>query len=335
MSMKMNRASRKHGFTLVELLVVITIIGILIALLLPAVQAAREAARRAQCSNHLKQLALGCMSHEQAQGFLPSAGWAYWWSGDPDRGFNRKQPGGWCYNVLPFIEQPAIHEIGAGLDLSSKKAALVMLAQSPLAVLHCPSRREPILYPTAYQVYNVNASSLCARTDYAANLGTTGSGYYSLWNSGWGASGDPSFADDPAFVWPSVAGYNGAFVPTTVVKMTDIEDGATNTFLLGEKYLCADHYIDGSEPADNNAVYQGYDWDNTRWSVWNGTTYSTPLQDTPGFSDSDDFGSAHAGSLNMAICDGSVRSVSYTIDAMTYGHLCDRKDGTANDASKL
>ena len=94
---------KRSGFTLVELLVVITIIGILIALLLPAVQAAREAARRAKCSNNLKQLSLGCLTHEQANGFLPSGGWGYCWVGDANCGFDKNQPGGWVYTYCPTL----------------------------------------------------------------------------------------------------------------------------------------------------------------------------------------------------------------------------------------
>ena len=108
-------ASRPRGFTLVELLVVIAIIGILIALLLPAVQAAREAARRTQCRNQLKQLALGCLLHESSHGHLPAGGWGYTWTGDPDMGFGPRQPGGWIYSTLPFVEAGAIWQIGTGL----------------------------------------------------------------------------------------------------------------------------------------------------------------------------------------------------------------------------
>jgi prepilin-type N-terminal cleavage/methylation domain-containing protein len=325
------------AFTLVELLVVITIIAILIAILLPAVQAAREAARRLQCQNNLKQLSLGCLNHEQALGFLPTGGWVWYWAGDPDRGFGRRQPGGWTFTVLPYIEQQALFNLGAGKDPldSAKRTALATREQTPLTAFYCPTRRRNMVYPNPYNCVNANDIPFAARTDYAANAGTQG------WDSAFAmritGTTDPRVVDAPGYKWPDLSAEDGVCFGTSQIKMIDIKDGMSNTYLLGEKYLIPEHYLDGLEGTDNNPLGGGADWDFNRWSLWDSAlkTGSPPLQDRPGYSDFNPFGSAHTGSLNMSLCDGSVRSVNYSIDGLTQWRLCNRRDGATIDAGKF
>src|SRR5437868_280159 len=136
----------RTGFTLVELLVVIAIIAVLIALLLPAVQAAREAARLTECKNHLKQIGLAVQNHLNTERIFPTGGWSFNWVGDPDRGFDKRQCGGWAYNILPWLEEKQIHDAGKGLSYQgsnsgakSQKLGLMMAMASRTFL--CPSRR--------------------------------------------------------------------------------------------------------------------------------------------------------------------------------------------------
>jgi type II secretory pathway pseudopilin PulG len=157
------------------LLVVIAIIGILIALLLPAIQAAREAARRMSCANNLKQLGTAVHSHMDSQKHLPSSGWGWSWEGDADRGFGKGQPGSWIYNLLPFLELKSLHNMGKGGNETAKRAANAQRKQMPLSVDICPSRRSVRLFPATYwsnDGYYSDQVSAWAATDYCANAGT-------------------------------------------------------------------------------------------------------------------------------------------------------------------
>ncbi len=329
------RRSEPRAFTLVELLVVITIIGILIALLLPAVQAAREAARRLQCGNNLKQIALACLNHEEQRGYYPSGGWSGWWIGDPLRGFGHNQPGGWTYSILPYAEQEGLWNLpddgdAANVQNIQRERAAKML-QTPLAILNCLSRRPQALYPyilgASWYPYNSDAPSTAARTDYAGNGGGDSYGEIGF------PAGTTYQTIDAVTTWPSYAydkAYTGVVHYRSEIRMADVKDGTSNTYLVGEKRLSPDWYLTGEAGGDNQYVFQGFDRDTIRWT----NTDYPPGPDRNGYDDVYSFGSAHASGFHMAMCDGSVQQISYSIDPKIHYYLGCRDDGVAIDPKR-
>ena len=196
---------------------------------------------------------------------------------------------------------------------------------TPLSILHCPTRRPAILYPNFYNPCNAAPVSSTAHSDYA---GSTGSTFLGFWLTAPQNGGDPSFADAPGFVWPVNFASDGVIYTLSTTRMAEITDGASNTYLIGEKYLNPDHYYDGLEASDNQPCYCGFDWDYDRWTV------SAPRRDQPGNTDNYDFGSAHAAGFNMAFCDGSVKMMNYSLNPTIHGYLGNRADGQVLDAKQ-
>jgi prepilin-type N-terminal cleavage/methylation domain-containing protein len=310
------------GFTLVELLVVIAIIGILIALLLPAIQSAREAARRMTCANNLKQIGLACLVHYENQKHYPSGGGGHFWVGDADRGFGKQQPGGWVYNILPYNEMKQLHDLGKRQNASLKRVAANALARTPLSFLNCPTRRPSILYPNpfsgsfvAYNAMDNSANSnFLARLDYAANAGHQAYNFQ---------RGPLAFADYPTFVWRDEKEFAGVIFQRSTITMPLVKDGTSHTLMIGEKYLNRDQYRTGMDPADNESPFTGYNNDNHR------STFFEFKRDQPGYSTDYAFGSAHAQGAQFVFGDGSVRMINFDIDPLMFQYLGDRADGHA------
>ena len=167
-----------HGFTLVELLVVIAIIGVLTGLLLPAVQAARESSRALSCRNNAAQIAKALLHLQTAMEAFPSGGWGGEWLGAPERGSEPRQPGGWTFAVLPYIEGQTNYDSVEAKDASTAPTAYATLATSGMSGFSCPTRRSSRPIPVETGPFRTPASlgvpiTSAIRTDYAANGGSS------------------------------------------------------------------------------------------------------------------------------------------------------------------
>lgn len=309
---------RRQAFTLVELLVVLVVISLLISLMLPAIFGTIESGRQLTCRNHVKQLAMASRTHLQVHGHLPTGGWGKRWVGDPNRGFGRDQPGGWGYNILPYLELEPLHDYGKGLYESERRRAGAEMVATPIDVFHCPSRRAARMYPyvTSSNFYNIDRPQGSGKTDYGACGGSTELSQQ---------TGPRTLDAATNYVWTQ-DNHNGVVYQRSVVTLASITDGATSTYLLGERFLQSDQYETGNGGGDHQNLYQGYDNDGVRTS----NPDYRPAQDYPNADDPRTkwiFGSPHSNHFHMALCDGSVQSIHYTIDPKVHGQLGSRNDG--------
>jgi len=329
----MTSPRRPFGFTLIELLVVITIIGLLMALLLPAVQKARESARRAICKSNLHSIGNACHIHVEKYEKYPANGWGSKWIGDPTKTYGLEQPGGWIYNILPFLGLDVVHEIAATND---KYNDLAKVKAYMVPTFICSSRRKADTFPGSEDSYNSASPSMVAKTDYAGNGGT--------WVHYGPGADEHCMAAYPDCTWSMTspeaewstddlksalrANFNGIFGLMTELKPAHIHDGTECTFLVGEKYLDARQYKRDGDLSDNNSLFQGNDADINRWTG----SGLQPKQDMPGVdTDSLTFGSPHATGVHFVFCDGHVQMIDFDIDPTVYANLGNRKDGEVYD----
>ena len=304
------RASGKKAFTLVELLVVITIIGILIALLLPAVQAAREAARRMTCKNNIKQIGLAALNCENAVGVLPplcpndpiNDNWKY--APIKIRGPYKGAIGftAFCF-LLPYVEQASLYEL-ANYNVTTQVGNKYIYSHV-ISTFLCPSEPSPSLSTGMGATTNGGADQYWGASNYGVNFLVFGN--------------------------PAGRSTEGS------TRIADIKDGTSNTVFYAERYATC-----GSNGDPNSSTTFANLWGdaNPNWRptfCMNGplppdTPYEPckMFQVTPDWlteCDSTRAQSAHAGGIHIGLGDGSVKFVTEGIEPTLWAYACDPRDG--------
>jgi prepilin-type N-terminal cleavage/methylation domain-containing protein/prepilin-type processing-associated H-X9-DG protein len=305
----------RRGFTLIELLVVIAIIAVLIALLLPAVQQAREAARRSQCKNNLKQLGLALQNYHDTAKQFP-------WGcidGD-DLGATNRMTMNWRFDILPYIDQTPLYTSLSSLDrrdaVSTTNNSAFWLGHSAqqlvLPVYICPSESEAPFTSANQNGGDTTCPTTSALSSYQGNASTCSpsaggsTGYYC------GGSGSAAGINPPGMF---------SHYPTRI-SMSKINDGTSNTLLVGER------------TANKKVPTCGSAGEGTNYMCWMGQfgsvgsiNYGINLKCRSSWTSGLGFGSMHAGGAHFVFVDGSVKFLSENIDLTTLIGLSTRNGG--------
>jgi prepilin-type processing-associated H-X9-DG protein len=221
--------------------------------------------------------------HEQQNGFLPTGGWGYW-TGEPARGFDRRQPGSWLYNITPYMELSSLHDLGINdpaADVGAWRPGIAQCMATSVETFICPTRRRPLLYPlsqasgSSYPGIDSNCilklAKSVGRSDYAASLGD---GQYDAATTGMECG--PQLKIGDTWINSGVytkkykdcagSGVSGAVYRFSMVRLRDITDGASNTYFAGEKQLTPLHHTDGQSTTDDQSWNSSFCFDTTRWT---------------------------------------------------------------------
>jgi prepilin-type N-terminal cleavage/methylation domain-containing protein len=288
---------RRKAFTLVELLVVIAIIGILVALLLPAIQAAREAARRTQCNNQMKQLGVALHNYHDTFNLFPPGGLS---------AGNRLA---WTVLILPFIEMEAMHSL---VDFNARTGNGYDAAAVNINTL----KPAPYLCPSAVRAKSFeNGSTTIYTTHYYGIMGPKGT------NTSTGTNYSADNAGDTHGGFAT----QGVLLRRDSVRFADILDGTSNTFLVGESSYSRS--LTGQNNTSFRKWYRGND--STASGGTKNIVYGINVMPYNGSNNFNDisFGSEHPGGCMFVRCDGAVRFVSQDVDLGVYKATASR-DGS-------
>lgn len=309
------RTARRAGFSLIELLVVITIIGILVGLLLPAVQAAREAARRLQCSNHLKQIGLAIHLHHEAQGMFPAGNFAQTagiCTGNQGPDAPSEDRANWMILILPYLEQGTLQDI-YHLDTENEAAVNQGLRETSVDSYLCPSDLDPTtpVVPAWGPASPANRNIAYMPGSYRGVSGRSDgkkfldSGQYTSYPRSWRGP-------------LHVVGVLG-FRPESLME---IRDGSSNTLMVGESttrtnlghrtlwaYSFKFYSLSAVTPPQSRTLLGDFN----QCVLLNGYGYGEPCMRQ--------WGSFHPGGSSFLLCDGSVRSLGTTIDMTLFANL--------------
>ncbi len=344
------KLAKKTGFTLVELLVVIAIIGILIGMLLPAVQQVREAARRTECLNNMRQVGLATLNYESSHMQFPTLGSMHNHARDErynnDAFFAGNEPWTWVYQTLPFMEQNNLYILRDTIGLAARY-------DNSVPFLSCPSRGQRSWVLTTGDVV------FCA--DYAAASSPSFHGpkppifdvlgtYYTDGNN----LSKKSTHDFLGVLIPGTVFVSGSATPKHInapsVGFGQITDGSSNTMLYGEKSAFAQRYSGTVKSNDYHVVGDSFGMLGVNKTNNSNRFVSRPVADSEVNANKrrrileDDwwsqtfekgFGSAHPGTFNTVLADGSSHAFSLNIDNTTWWAVSMRADGAVVDHSSF